>query len=143
MISKILILFLILTTLLIFQGCSNENNLTGMCTKDCDLIEDVTSENAKQLILDNIDNKNFVILDIRTKPEYDEYHLENAINIDFNLPSFHSELSQLDKTKTYLVYCRSGRRSSLAMNTFKELNFQNIYHMNTGIITYEDYIARS
>lgn len=63
----------------------------------------------------------YVIVDVRTKEEYDEAHLVDAINIPYNEID---EKVELDKEKTILVYCRSGNRSSIAYNLLEDLGFK-------------------
>jgi rhodanese-related sulfurtransferase len=93
----------------------------------------ISSRDAYHLIKKNRNNKNFVILDIRTKPEYDSGHLENSVLIDYYAADFRKNLSKLKRTKTYLVYCRTGNRSGRAMQIFSQLGFEKIYDMHDGI----------
>lgn len=62
----------------------------------------------------------YVIVDVRTKEEYDESHLQEAINIPYDEID---ENTQLEKEKVILVYCRSGNRSSIAYDTLTELGY--------------------
>ena len=63
---------------------------------------------------------NYVIVDVRTKEEYAEAHLKEAINIPYD--EINKE-TDLDKTKTILVYCKSGNRSNIAYETLKDLGY--------------------
>src|SRR6478736_3871202 len=47
-------------------------------------------------------NKNNVVLDVRTKKEFDAGHIPGAVNIDVNAPDFDAKVANLDKSKTYL-----------------------------------------
>ncbi len=98
------------------------------------MIEDVTAQEAFTLIQENQNNPDFVIIDVRTPEEFAEGHVVNAINIDFRSESFRDEIDNLDKNKTYLIYCRSGQRSTDALSIMKELDFTKIYHMSGGIL---------
>jgi len=102
------------------------------------IIEDVTAQEAFNMIQDNLDNPNFIIVDVRTPEEYAEGHVEKAINIDFRSENFRDEIDKLNKDKTYLIYCHSGRRSADALDIMKELDFTRIYHMNGGILEWLD-----
>ena len=53
----------------------------------------------------------FVLLDVRTLPEYEIGHIEDAQMLDFHSKEFVTELNKLDKSKLYLIYCRSGNRT--------------------------------
>ena len=91
------------------------------------IAKDVTIAEFKELIL-----KGGIILDVRTPNEFNEGHLENAININFYDPNFKTEIAKLDRTKTILVYCRSGGRSAKSMNIMKDNGFQTVYNMLGG-----------
>jgi rhodanese-related sulfurtransferase len=97
------------------------------------IFEEVTPREALSLIEQNKANPDFVILDVRTPKEFASGHIKGAINLDYYAETFQEDLDGLDKTKTYLVYCRSGSRSSKAFNLMKELGFQSIYVMEGGI----------
>ena len=48
-------------------------------------------------------------------------------------PDFARKIAELDKSKTYLVHCRSGVRSVTACNALGELGIPNLYNMLGGI----------
>jgi rhodanese-related sulfurtransferase len=98
------------------------------------IIEDIAPEKALVLIGNNRNNTEFVIIDVRTPEEFAEGHIENAINIDFYSATFRDDLDKLDKDQTYLIYCRSGRRSGLSIPMMKELGFMEVYHLLGGIV---------
>ena len=74
-----------------------------------------------------------VVLDVRTPKEYSEGHLPNAMLLDYNGGAFDSAYLQLDKSKTYLVYCRSGKRSDKAATKMKEAGFNHVIQLKDGI----------
>ena len=78
-----------------------------------------------------------VILDVRTPGEYAAGHLKNAVLIDYKSKDFRQRLAELDKSKTYLLHCRSGGRSTSAIPTFKELGFQHVIHLDGGMLAWE------
>ena len=100
--------------------------------KDAEVSE-LSAKEAFNMINRNKDNSDFIILDIRTLEEYESGHLENSIRIDFYSDDFEEQLDKLDKNKTYLIYCRSGNRSSKALNIMHELGFKEVYHISGGI----------
>ena len=106
---------------------------TSQSDQDKDHITAVSAKEAADLIEMHRGNSEFVILDIRTPAEYNSGHLANSVLIDFYSSTFADQLSQLDKEKAYLIYCRTGNRSSKSMEIFNKLKFQNIYHMASGI----------
>jgi rhodanese-related sulfurtransferase len=75
-----------------------------------------------------------VVIDVRTPQEYAQGTIvEKPLNIDFYKDDFKQRLGELDKTKTYFLYCRSGNRSGQAMGMMRELGFKNVYDLNGGI----------
>lgn len=81
--------------------------------------------------------KTNVVLDVRTKKEYDAGHIPGAVLIDFNSPEFDKKIAALDKDKTYLVHCASGGRSAKASAKLTALNFKNIYNLEGGYRAWE------
>jgi rhodanese-related sulfurtransferase len=79
-----------------------------------------------------------IVLDVRTAAEFAEGHLENAINIDVEGGQFDAGIAQLDKTKTYAVYCRSGRRSGNAVEKMSSAGFTSLFNLNAGIIDWQN-----
>jgi rhodanese-related sulfurtransferase len=100
-------------------------------------IETISPQQAAALILKEKDNHDFVILDIRTPPEFQNRHLKNAILLNYYSSTFISRLEKLDKNKIYLVYCRSGNRSGKALAVFNQLGFKHVYNMAQGIRGWE------
>ncbi len=89
----------------------------------------IPPKQAYELIKKNQDNPDFIILDVRTPEEFSAGHIKNAVNINYNAETFVYELDKLDKTKTYLVYCRTGRRSADTLTIMKKLNFKDVYRI--------------
>lgn len=75
-----------------------------------------------------------VVLDIRTPEEFAGPRLADAVNIDFYASDFAEQLDVLDKSATYVVYCRSGNRSSSAIPTMRDLGFEVVYEVDGGIV---------
>jgi phage shock protein E len=67
-----------------------------------------------------------IIIDVRTPAEFATGHLEGALNIDVQSPDFQAQISQLDPTQDYFVYCRSGNRSGQAMSQMSQLGFTSM-----------------
>ena len=78
------------------------------------------------------ERKDVVVIDLRTDAEFKEGHLAGAKNIDFLDSGFAKKVGELDKTKTYLVHCGSGGRSTKSLEVFKSQNFTSILHLNEG-----------
>jgi rhodanese-related sulfurtransferase len=95
------------------------------------------AKDAFALIQKNKNNPDFVVLDVRTPEEFKDGHIEGAININYNSGGFKTELSELNKNKTYFVYCRTGRRSAEAVKIMRDLGFTNIIQMKGDILKWQ------
>ena len=80
---------------------------------------------------------NSAVIDVRTEQEFSEGPIPNAQNIDVHKEDFTATIQSLDKAKTYLLHCRSGKRSAKALNIVKEAGFQNVYHLKGGFIEWD------
>lgn len=100
-------------------------------------IKDVSVKEAYDLMGKNKDNQSFIIIDVRTPQEFASEYIESAVNIDYYSEEFQNELNELDKEKTYLIYCLSGNRSGRALAIMKELGFIEVYNMLGGIIQWK------
>ena len=81
------------------------------------------------------ENKASVILDVRTPEEYDSGHIVSAQLIDIRNPQgFMEGIAQLDKSKTYYVYCRSGARSAQACQLLKQQGITDCFNLLGGIL---------
>ena len=74
-----------------------------------------------------------ILLDVRTAGEYAAGHIEGALNIDVEGMTFEGEIKQLDNTKTYAIYCQSGRRSRIAAETMTKAGFTKLFNLDQGI----------
>ena len=90
----------------------------------------ITAEEAKQ-IMDN--EEGYIILDVRTREEYDQGHIPGAIVISHEEIAEKAKEVLTEKDQLILVYCRSGRRSKIAAEALVELGYTNIKEFG-GII---------
>jgi len=95
-------------------------------------MEDLTQEEwTEQLAKD----ENAVILDVRTDAEVADGIIAGAKHIDiYKGQEFISEIEELDKSKNYYVYCRSGNRSGQACAIMDQLGFANAYNLEGGML---------
>lgn len=84
-----------------------------------------------------IHDSNTVILDVRTAQEYATGHLLGAQNLVFD-QNFEqtAKRAKLDATKTYAVYCRSGRRSKAAAKILASMGY-TVIELDLGIIGWQ------
>jgi len=101
--------------------------------------KNVSAEEAYRLISND---KEFFILDVRTKEEYDNGHIKGAKLVPVQiLPMKITELSKY-KDKPILVYCASGGRSPSAVTILANNDFKNIYHLSRGIASWRYNLVR-
>ena len=78
------------------------------------------------------------VLDVRTIDEFQNGHIEGAINADISTPLIFAQIaSKLTKDKTVFVYCLSGARSSSAAGMLKEMGFKSIVNLTGGILAWQ------
>ena len=90
--------------------------------------------------LENRLNRNLtneVLIDVRSPEEYQESHIDKAININVGDMKFVEKINQLDKDKTYIIYCKSGGRSQMA-SMIMEQNGLNVINCLFGIMSLQD-----
>ena len=74
-----------------------------------------------------------LIVDVRTPEEYNEGHLESAVNINFFDDNFIGQFTIYNKELPIFVYCRSGKRSANASKELALLGFKLVYDLDGGI----------
>lgn len=94
---------------------------------------DISVTQAAKMIEENVDNHDFLILDVSTPEEFATGRLRNAILINFNSDDFRTRVEKLDKSKKILVYCKKGGRSAKAKSIMEAVGFIEVYNMLGGI----------
>lgn len=115
------ILFYSLILIIILSGCSSDNSNK---TND----EKVNYVQAKEMII----NDGALMVDVRTKDEYDEGHIEGAVLLPVDEITEDSVKKIVDsKDSIMIVYCKSGVRSNQAAIKLKELGYKNVYDLGS------------
>lgn len=114
--NRSIMMSICIALLVLVSGCSGND-----AQKDTNTYETISAEAAKE----KMDQGNVIIVDVRTKEEYEEGHIKDAINIP--LDDIDQAGDQLKKSDTILVYCRSGNRSAQAARKLSESNYEHIY----------------
>ncbi len=101
----------------------------------CSLInnESINQMNSDELI-DFIELNDAVLVDVRTEDEYNSGYIESSLNIDYFSNDFSLNVDKLDKSTPIILYCRSGKRSSMSANKISKLGFKEIYNLEGGIL---------
>ncbi len=116
--KKLIIYNLLFAAIFYISGCQLDNPEISISAKDFLMLED-TSES--------------IIVDVRTDSEYQAGHIENSILISLHDRAFMNKIRDLDKDKTYYVYCKSGLRSRSAVRKMKKEGFSNVYNIRGGV----------
>jgi rhodanese-related sulfurtransferase len=90
---------------------------------------ELSSEINSNTFWEMAENENVEILDVRSLEEYLEGAHPGALFLDYDAGEFSQMKAELDPDKTYLIYCRSGRRAQLASMELAELGIQSFYYM--------------
>ena len=89
----------------------------------------VSAAEARALLTSHQD---LIILDVRTKGEYKRGHIEGAVRNNYFSTKFKKRLRAIDKTKPYLVHCKSGHRSERVVKIMIKEGFTDITHLDGG-----------
>jgi phage shock protein E len=114
-----LLSFILLAGML--SGCSNKNidsNKQGS-TK-------ITPKEAKRRL---DDEKDIILLDVRTNEEYNAGHIKDSILIPVDELEQKAEKNLADKDDPVFVYCRSGNRSASAAKILVKLGYKNVFDL--------------
>ena len=133
-----MLLALLAVGTLVMVGCKGDGGQAAIEEAPSQIIKDITPQEAFELIQKEQASPDFAIIDVRTLEEFAGGHLEDALNIDFYAADFEDRLNELDKSGTYVIYCRSGRRSGTARSTMERLGFQEVYNVLGGINRWTD-----
>lgn len=71
-----------------------------------------------------------ILIDVRTKEEYDRYHIEGAINHDI-MDMMEGKFPNIDKDAEVSLYCESGNRSMMAKNMLENAGFNKVIDLGS------------
>jgi phage shock protein E len=81
---------------------------------------------GRKVNLQEIISNGAIILDVRTKGEYQAGHLKKSINIPVS--NLQQNLKKLNKDKPIVTCCASGARSASARRLLKSNGFDQVYN---------------
>jgi len=96
--------------------------------------QNISAKEAKNMIAEN---QEVIIIDVRTKQELMEGYIENAKHLDISSGNFEAGIQNLDKSKTYILYCRSGSRSARGSEFMSSSGFESVYNIESGILGWQ------
>ena len=103
----------------------------------CDDEENILVQDAVKLL----DQEDVLFLDVRTSQEFKfEGSIKNALLIPVNEIEKKITMLEAYKSKSIIVYCRSGRRSKMATKLLKEKDF-NVNNLEGGFVAWRKYFS--
>jgi phage shock protein E len=107
--------------LILLAGCSSTGSASTVNLNVSEFSQKITEPDV-------------IILDVRTPEEFASGHIEGALNIDFNSGDFANEITRLNPSENYAIYCRSGSRSGQAASIMHKAGFHDVSNLNGGVI---------
>ena len=105
--------------LLIFYSCQIFESTEIIVISDTELTE--------------IQDTDYILIDVRTREEYESGHIKDAIHFDFYSELFQKEILSIDKSSSIVLYCRTQNRSAKTANYLKENGYKEIAVLEGGI----------
>lgn len=78
-----------------------------------------------------------VLLDLRTPDEIKKGKIPGAVELDYFDKTFESKVANLDRNKTYFVYCQGGGRSGETLELMQKLGFKEVYNLPEGFAQWQ------
>lgn len=100
--------------------------------------QEFTNLSAQRFKIITENDKNGVLLDLRTTDEMNKGYIKGAVQLDFLAKDAEKQIDNLDKNKTYYIYCASGNRSSQAAEYMKTHGFKRVYNLEKGLKEWEE-----
>lgn len=97
-------------------------------------IENLTPQKAHE----ELSAGNIVLIDVREADEYRQGYIQGAVHASRGMLEFYADASlpyhkpEFDKSKRLILYCTSGGRSALAVQTLEDMGYTNVAHIDGG-----------
>ena len=124
----------LISCLIAFISCKSDATST-QSKEGLSLRKDISVEEAAKWLRTD---KEVILIDVRTPEEYKEGYIQGATLIDFKDEYFEAGIDQLDPKASYLIYCRSGGRSSKATDMMISKGFKDVTNMKGGYLEWEE-----
>ncbi|OFY85853.1 MAG: hypothetical protein A3F72_12595 [Bacteroidetes bacterium RIFCSPLOWO2_12_FULL_35_15] len=93
------------------------------------MVTNLSAERFKAIIEND---KEGLIIDLRTTDEINKGFIKGAVQLDFLAKDSEKQIDKLDKNKTYYIYCASGGRSGDAAEYMEKHGFKRVYNLEKG-----------
>ena len=102
----------------------------------CQIFESTEINEISDAQFTEIQDSDYILVDVRTAEEYESGHIQDAVNFDFYSESFQKEILSLDKSSSIILYCRTQNRSTKTANYLKENGYKEITVLEGGITSW-------
>ena len=102
----------------------------------CQIFESKEINEISDAQFTEIQDSDYILVDVRTIEEYESGHIQDAVNFDFYSESFQKEILSLDKSSSIILYCRTQNRSTKTANYLKENGYKEITVLVGGITSW-------
>lgn len=82
-------------------------------------------------------DKKGLLVDVRTKEEYEDNHIDGAVNFDIYSSKFLEYFENLPLDTSIFVYCNTGVRSKTAIEMLRQSGYIEVYGLRGGIIAWQ------
>ena len=102
----------------------------------CQIFESTEINEISDAQFTEIQDSDYILVDVRTAEEYESGHIQDAVNFDFYSESFQNDILTLDKSSSIILYCRTQNRSTKTANYLKENGYKQITVIVGGITSW-------
>ena len=102
----------------------------------CQIFESREINEISDAQFTEIQDTDYILVDVRTAEEYESGHIQDAVNFDFYSESFQNDILTLDKSSSIILYCRTQNRSTKTANYLKENGYKEITVLEGGITSW-------
>ncbi len=125
---RIILVFWLFLSLFLLSACSPPSSTAPQSSASTPAAQPAPPKiSAEEAYVMMNDGAPYLLVDVRTQAEYDAQHISGAVLIPDSEISAQAEAELPDKSARILVYCRSGRRSALAVQTMISMGYTQIY----------------
>ena len=102
----------------------------------CQIFESTEINIISDAQFTEIQDTDYILVDVRTLEEYESGHIQDAIHFDFYSESFQNDILSLDKSSSIILYCRTQNRSTKTANYLIENGYKEIIVLVGGITSW-------
>ena len=102
----------------------------------CQIFESNEINEISDAQFTEIQDTDYILVDVRTAEEYESGHIQDAVNFDFYSESFQNDILTLDNSSSIILYCRTQNRSTKTANYLKESGYNEITVIAGGITSW-------